>query len=208
VGPRARMLKHGMDIAQVLSFWFGQLSDDGLADTAHVQSWWRKDAAFDAEVKARFLTTWQKLSEGTAPAPKSPDETLAMVIVLDQFPRNMFRGEARSFASDARALTLAHAATDAGEDRALLGQQRSFLYMPFMHSENLEDQEQCVALFARFRDESSGTLRADLDRNVRFAERHRDIIARFARFPHRNQLLARASTPDELEFLRQPGSSF
>ena len=118
--------------------------------------------------------------------------------LLDQFSRNMFRGDGRMFASDAQAAAAARAAIDRGDDGELLPNERMFLYMPLMHSEDLADQDRCVALF-----QSLG-----MPREQGFAEQHRDIIRRFGRFPHRNQQPGRTSTPEELEFLSQPGSSF
>lgn len=171
----------------VLAFWF--------ADPAR---WWKKDPAFDAEVSERFLALHEAIDRGEhADWLETPRGALAHVVVLDQFSRNMFRGTARSFASDARALAAARRGVDRGDDRALSDDERPFLYMPFMHSEDLADQDRSCALFAASRPDQA-----------RFAVMHRDIIRRFGRFPHRNALLGRASTPEEEEFLKQPGSSF
>ncbi len=198
-----------MDSPQVLAFWFGPLGADGLANAEHQQRWWRKDAELDAEIRRRFLADWNELTRAAGPPPTDARELLAQVIVLDQFSRNMFRGDPRSFSADAQALSLARAAVAAGSDQSVPGHLRVFLYMPFMHSEQLADQDECVRLFAAFRDQvPPGPFRESLEDNVRFAQRHRDIIARFARFPHRNEVLGRPSTAEELEFLKQPGSSF
>jgi uncharacterized protein (DUF924 family) len=197
-----------MDTQAILAFWFGTLDAHGMADAQHVERWWRKDPAFDTQITARFLGVYQALRSGPEHSPGSAEQRLAMVLVLDQFPRNMFRGDARSFAADAQALALARAGVARAEDEMLHGHPRVFLYMPFMHSEALADQDECLRLFTRFRDQSEGALRAALDSNVRFAERHREIIARFGRFPHRNQLLERESSAEERAFLAQPGSSF
>jgi uncharacterized protein (DUF924 family) len=172
----------------VLDFWF--------ADPAR---WWKKDPAFDGEIRSRFSELHESIERGEHEEWRdTPRGALAYVIVLDQFSRNMFRGTARMFASDAQALAAARAAIERSDDQALASAERSFLYMPLMHSEDLADQERCVALFQSFA--APGQLR--------YAEQHRDIIRRFGRFPHRNELLGRASTPEELEFLTQPGSSF
>ena len=198
-----------MDSPQVIDFWFGPLGADGLADAAHQQRWWRKDPELDAEIKRLFLADWSELTRAAGPAPTDPRALLAQVIVLDQFSRNMFRGDARSFSADAQALGLARAAVAAGSDRQLPGHLRVFLYMPFMHSEQLADQDECIRLFAAFRDQvPAGPFREGLEYNLRFAQQHRDIVARFGRFPHRNEVLGRPSTAEELEFLEQPGSSF
>lgn len=177
---------HTADMDEVLEFWFADPS-----------RWWRKDPAFDDEIRARFEALHEEIDRGEhedwCAAPRG---ALAYVIVLDQFSRNMFRGTARMFASDARALAAARAAIGRGDDRQLAPAEQTFLYMPFMHSEDLADQERAVELFRAHGDEAS------------YAVRHRDIIRRFGRFPHRNELLGRASTPEELAFLTEPGSSF
>jgi len=194
----------------ILDFWFGPLDTEGRASPALSERWWRKDEALDREVRARFEPAWTAAMGGECDGwLAEPRTLLAYVILLDQLSRNMFRGEPRSFAGDARALSAAQAAVARGFDGALSGDERLFLYMPFMHSEELALQEQCVALLTRFRDAtSSGALRAALESNVRFAEQHRDIIARWGRFPHRNAILGRSSSAAELEFLKGPNSSF
>lgn len=172
---------------EVLAFW--------LADPAR---WWKKDPAFDAEVRDRFEALHAAIERGEREAWRaSPRGALAYVIVLDQMSRNMYRGTARMFASDARALAAATEAIDRGFDQALPSAERGLLYMPLMHSEDLAVQERCVELF-----------RALGNDQVSFAEQHRDIVRRFGRFPHRNELLGRPSTDEEREFLTQPGSSF
>ena len=198
-----------MSHEDVLAFWFGPLNEEGLATPDKAARWWKKDAAFDAEVLARFGSTWSAAMRGGHDDwMDAPHSLLALVIVLDQLSRNMFRGKAQSFASDARALSAAKKGIERGFDQQLVGHERLFLYMPFMHSEELATQDQCVALLSAFRDTSTGKLREELQQNVDFAVRHRDIIARWGRFPHRNQLLDRTSTAEELDFLKQPNSSF
>jgi uncharacterized protein (DUF924 family) len=170
----------------VLAFWF---ADPGR--------WWRKDAAFDAEVRGRFLGLHVAIAAGECRDwPETPRGALAYVIVLDQFSRNMFRDSARMYETDETALAAARRALDRGFDQQLSADERMFLYMPFMHSENIADQDRCVALFS------------PLEQWLRYAEQHRNIIREFGRFPHRNALLGRPSTPEELEFLTRPGSSF
>jgi uncharacterized protein (DUF924 family) len=194
---------------EVLSFWFGELGADGKADKTHAERWWRKDDAFDALVRKQFAATWQAAMRGECDAwLEAARSCLAYVIVLDQFPRNMFRGSGQSFATDAHALAAVNEGIARGHDRALVGDERVFFYMPLMHSEALSDQERCVALFQQLRDDSPESMRETLENNVRFAERHRDIIAAWGRFPHRNALLGRASTAEELAFLKEPNSSF
>jgi uncharacterized protein (DUF924 family) len=193
----------------VLEFWFGTLDASGFADAAHAQRWWQKDAAFDALISERFGALHEAIARGAHEDwLATPRGRLAYVIVLDQFSRNMFRGSARAFAHDAQALEAAREGVERGDDRSLAYDERGFLYMPLMHSERLEDQERCLALFAALRDASTGSARDRANNSVDFAERHRDIVQRFGRFPHRNQVLGRTSTTEEIEFLREPRSSF
>jgi uncharacterized protein (DUF924 family) len=194
---------------EVLLFWFGELREDGRAAPEKVARWFRKDPAFDAEIRARF----ERLHEAVAAGERegwlaTRRGRLAYVIVLDQLSRNMYRDTARAFASDPQALRAARDGIAAGDDRALAFAERDFLYMPFMHAEDVAEQDRCVELFSRFRDELSGELRAAVEHSLSFAVRHRDIVARFGRFPHRNAVLGRASTPEEQTFLQQPGSGF
>lgn len=197
-----------MDPSHVLTFWFGELDQEGLADAAHSANWWRKNTDFDAEIRARFLPLWQQLKSDDKLEREAPEQLLARVIVLDQFPRNMFRDSAQAFSTDAQALALAKTLTERGEERALRGHHRVFLYLPFMHSELLADQDRCIALFTEFQAECEGRLRKELAYNLDFAQRHREIIARFGRFPHRNRALGRNTSVEEEAFLKQPGSSF
>jgi uncharacterized protein (DUF924 family) len=172
--------------ADVLAFW----------REAGKDKWYAKDEAFDAEVRRRFLGLWQQAGTGELASWETTDDgALALVIVLDQFPRNMFRGDARTFSTDAKALEIASRAVARGADKRIDPGLVEFLYMPFMHSEQLADQERCVALF-----QSGG--RPD---NVRFAEIHADIIRRFGRFPHRNEVLGRTTTAEERAFLDSGG---
>ena len=189
----------------VLSFWFGDPdAAGGMADQN--RRWWRKDPAFDAEIRERFAADHAAIEADQCEAwLEDPRGLLAYVIVLDQFSRNMFRDTPAMFASDARALAAAKRGVAAGMDAALSREMRAFLYMPFMHSESLADQDTCVELFARAAADAGAP--AD-DGEKRYAERHRAIIARFGRFPHRNAILGRPSTPEEVEFLAQPGSGF
>ncbi len=198
--------------AEVLAFWFGA---PPLAARAE---WFRKDAAFDEAIRARFGGLVEDALDGRLPLPGSPDgrlpsgaagtppaaePTLARLILLDQFTRNLYRGQARAFAGDAQALALALALIDRGGDRLLHPLQRWFVYLPLEHAEDLALQDRSVALFAALAAEAPG-FESALD----YAERHRDVIRRFGRFPHRNAALGRTSTPDELAYLATPGSGF
>jgi len=193
----------------VWTYWFGPLDERGDADAEHTARWFKKDPAFDAELVERFGAVHAEIDGGAREAWRDdPRGLVAYVIVLDQFSRNMFRGTSRMFASDPRALGAAKAGVAAGLHLSLPYAAATFLLMPTMHSESLADQEACVALFNALLEASPVELRAGRAQYASFAEKHRVIIARFGRFPHRNALLGRASTPEELEFLSQPGSSF
>ncbi|MHC4040134.1 DUF924 family protein [Bradyrhizobium sp. 23AC] len=160
------------------------------------ERWYKRDDAFDAEVRRRFLALWQKAVAGElASWEASDDGALALVIVLDQFPRNMFRGTPQAFASDAQARDVARRAIDRGVDARVDPVLLEFLYLPLMHSEHLPDQLHCVALF-------QNTENAE---NLKYAREHADIIQRFGRFPHRNRLLGRDSTEEEQAFLDKGG---
>jgi len=186
----------------VLAFWFGA-PDDPARDQPRPE-WFRKDDAFDLHVRQRFGALIERGLTGALDAwAADPQGAVAQIVVLDQFTRNAFRGTARAFTGDSRALEAARALVSRGADRALPGVQRQFVYLPFEHAEDLATQDESIRLFAALAHDEPAL--ADL---LGWAERHRDIIVKFGRFPHRNELLGRASTPDELAFLQQPGSGF
>jgi uncharacterized protein (DUF924 family) len=173
--------------AEILAFW-----------RAGHDRWYKRDDAFDAEVRARYFDLWQEAVAGRLAAwEESDDGALALTIVLDQFPRNMFRNDPRAYSSDALAREVAGRAIDRGAGGRTAADLLEFLYMPFMHSEQLADQLRCVELFRE-------TGNAD---NLKYAEQHADIIRRFSRFPHRNRVLGRATTPVEQAFLDDGGFS-
>jgi uncharacterized protein (DUF924 family) len=185
--------------ADVLLFWFGGPAERGKPH----KRWFEKSAAFDREVRERFLSLYEQAAAGRLSCLKErPLECLALIIVLDQFPRNMFRGTPRAFATDALALEAARHAVDRGFERDMHAVERMFAYMPFEHSESLSDQERACELTQAL-DAFQETKDA-----YRYAVLHRDVIRRFGRFPHRNAILGRASTPQETEFLKGPASSF
>ena len=182
------------DVDEVLRFWFEETTP---------KQWFEKDEAFDAEVRRRFLA----LHEAVAAQPneallKDARTALAALIVLDQMPRNMFRGSPRAFATDAKALGIAEAMIGKGYDAGLTRDERLFCYLPFEHSENLADQRESLRLFGMLREDPQAGSAWE------WAERHHDVIARFGRFPHRNAILGRESTAAEIAFLDQPGSRF
>jgi len=172
--------------ADVLTFW----------RQAGPDRWYTRDDAFDAEVRRRYLGLWQKAAAGQLSAWEERDDgALALTIALDQFPRNMFRGDPRTYASDAAARAVASRAIDRGADTRVAEDLREFFYLPFMHSEHLADQLRCVDLFRR----AGG---AD---NLKYAEDHAAIVRQFGRFPHRNRILGRPTTAAEQAFLDEGG---
>jgi uncharacterized protein (DUF924 family) len=168
--------------AEVLAFW----------RAAGPDKWFEKDAAFDAEIRSRFLATYEAAVAGRlAVWEATPEGALALLIVLDQFPRNMFRGDARTYAADALARAIADRAIAEGFDLRVPEAERRFCYLPFMHSETLADQERCLRLSRQYGDAEF----------LQYAEQHADIVRRFGRFPHRNVILRRTTTPAEQAFL-------
>lgn len=197
------------DIDSVLRFWFGNAERDADVFREAAGRWFKKDEAFDAEIRRQFGDLHAKAAAGKLGEwAESPRGRLALIIVLDQFSRNLYRNDPRAFSCDDRALGLAREGIEAGDDTQLRVVERSFFYMPFMHSENLQDQERCIELFENLLSEAPEDCRASIQNNVKYARAHRDIVARFGRFPHRNAALGRQSTAEETEFLQQPGSSF
>lgn len=184
-------------IRAINAFWFGEADAPDYGRDREV--WFKKDAAFDAQVQERFLRVVEAARAGQLDVmAESPEGAVALVVVLDQFPRNIYRGDSRAFASDAHALRIARAALAKGFDQEVMPVMRKFLYLPFEHSEDLDDQERAVDLFKALGD----------DTGLDWAIKHYDIIKRFGRFPHRNAVLGRLSTPEEKAFLTQPGSAF
>jgi len=178
----------------VLRFWFGEAPEYGTS----LKRWFEKDVAFDAQVCAAFLPLYERhAAGGGADWLQCPADCLAYIVVLDQLPRNMFRGTARAFDADPLALAAAKLAVRSGYDREMLVVEKQFIYLPFEHSESLADQERACELMRPLGEELYD-----------WALRHRRIIERFGRFPHRNAALGRASAPEEIEFLKQPGSGF
>lgn len=181
------------DIKQeILHFWFEETPP---------ALWFQKNEDFDSRIRKRFMPVYRLAAEGVCDAWRDDAHgCLALCIVLDQFPRNMFRGKPDAFATDAKALGIARFAVGRGFDQTLSATHRRFLYLPFEHSEDMADQERSVALFKSMRTEDP--LAYD------YALRHYDVIARYGRFPHRNAILGRQNTPEEDEYLAQPGAGF
>jgi len=169
--------------SEILEYWY---SDDIK------KYWFNSYPALDREIRDRYEKVWEAAKKGElGDWQSSPEACLALIIVLDQFPLNMYRGEAKSFSTENMAIEMARYAVKRGFDKEINQSMLSFLYMPFMHSENLDDQNLSVKLFTD----------AGFESNLKFAEHHRDIIKRFGRFPHRNKALGRMSTPDEIAYL-------
>ena len=189
-------------IDDILDFWFGRPGDEGCGEKRAV--WFEKSDDFDAAIRDNFLADYEAAKAGQLdPMQRAARGALALVILLDQFPRNMFRGDPRAFATDAQAREVAGAAIACGFDRALTPVERRFFYLPFEHGENLADQARC----ARYMREHLPPD-AERDQSIEYARCHRVIIERFGRFPHRNAALGRTSTPAEIAFLDEPNSSF
>jgi uncharacterized protein (DUF924 family) len=192
-----------MQAQDVLDFWFLPEGAEGRGQQRI--EWFRKDEAFDTAVRERFgaliaqamaggLREWDEIG---------PRGTLARILVLDQFPRNAMRGKPESFSGDTLALLAARQLVESGEHMALSPVERQFAYMPFEHAEDARMQEQAVTLFTELAQAHAG-----FDEALDYAHRHRGVIARFGRFPHRNVILGRASTPEELAYLALPGAGF
>jgi uncharacterized protein (DUF924 family) len=188
----------------ILHFWFGNPQDPAGEYDHQRRCWFQKDPDFDREIRQRFSAIFAAAAAGQLhPWQAQPQRCLALVLLLDQFSRNLFRGEPRSFATDPQALAVTEYALAHRYDQQLRPVERLFLYLPLEHSENLDHQLRSVVLF-----EALARSAPELNSTLDYAYRHRDVIAQFGRFPHRNDILGRESTPAEIEFLKQPGSRF
>ena len=187
--------------AEVLDYWFG--ASDSAEYGRMRELWFRKSDDTDREIRSRFGSSVEAALRGELAHWACGDarHALALILLLDQFTRNIFRDTARAFAGDAQALTVAKALVADGRDREMLPVERCFVYLPFEHSERLADQHESLRLFG----ELATAGHPDL---LVWAQKHYEIIARFGRYPHRNDLLGRVSTAEEIEFLKQPGSRF
>ena len=182
-------------VNEILEFWFG----DGT-DPEHERRWFAQDAGFDQACRTGFLADHERAARGELDSwNDTPSSALALILLLDQFPRNIFRGTSRAFATDPKALAMAKDAVARGFDLALPPVQRPFIYLPFQHSETLDDQQESARLFHKLAAEHPA-----MTGYVDYAEHHMGVIRRFGRFPHRNAVLGRASTPEETEFIQRP----
>lgn len=193
----------------ILHFWFGTQLDD--AEVAQQQSklWWSKNPEIDEEIRTRFVDLTEAAARrGLDDWSASTKGTLAHIILTDQFPRNMYRGTAKMFAWDAQALAWCLSGMERGIDKVLRPIERVFFYLPLEHSESLHHQDMSVQCYTALADNAILQARETFQGFLFFAQRHRQVIAQFGRFPHRNQALGRISTPEEVAFLKTPGSSF
>jgi len=206
IGTPAAAVQHSAPVSakdpraqEILRFWFGDAADYGRLRT----EWFRKDPHFDARIRERFQALYEQAVKGAlAQWRSSQGDCLALVILLDQFPRNMFRDTAAAFATDLLAREVATQALERRFDAGLRPVERMFFYLPFEHSEAMDDQWRSLALMAPL------AVWPEMADAFPYAVRHWEIVRRFGRYPHRNALLGRPSTPEEVEFLRGPGSSF
>lgn len=193
--------------SDVLNYWFGD--DPAIIHPEKAKMWFSKNDQIDREIADTFGSLIEEaLQDGLADWEIDPRPRLAKILLLDQFTRNVFRGTPKAFAGDPIALKLALHTIDLGEDQQLTPIERSFCYLPLEHSEDLKIQNQSVALFQKLKADGASVDPTTFNSNHIYAVKHQVIIAKFGRFPHRNGVLGRVSTPEEESFLNQPGSSF
>jgi len=198
-----------MTIETILDFWFGSNPDDSAVAKEKSALWWSKNASIDDEIRQRFESSVIRSAAGEfADWQSNPRGRLALLLLTDQFPRNIYRDSPRAFAHDSKALAWSLDGIERGQDLKLRMIERVFFYLPLEHSESLRHQEKSVKYFRELFSMVSPESKPIFEEYLNFAVRHRDIIARFGRFPHRNKILGRESTTDEIAFLTEPGSSF
>ncbi|RYZ57769.1 MAG: DUF924 domain-containing protein [Proteobacteria bacterium] len=196
-------------VSSILDFWFGPLDAEGMASEKKMKNWFAKDDDFDKSIKSLYGNLMELAPMGAYDLwGKTPEGRVALLIVLDQFPRNLFRGKARSFYTDEKAQVVCTSALAAGEHLTLPISYAYFILMPLMHSETLALQDLGVKHFKELRDRSEGKAKKMMEGAVDYAIKHRDIVAEFGRFPHRNEFLGRESTPAEIKFLAEGGARF
>jgi uncharacterized protein (DUF924 family) len=193
----------------ILEYWFGTEADDLVAANQHAALWWKKNPKIDEEIRDRFASLLDAAANGNLDDwLTDPHGRLAMIILVDQFSRNMYRDTPRSFAFDAFSQNWCKSGLDSGADRLLRPIERVFFNLPLEHSESLQDQQRSVALSKELAESVPDAHRELFDGFLNYAVRHCEIVQRFGRFPHRNAILGRESTDEEIAFLQQPGSSF
>ena len=194
---------------RILAFWFGPPGSASEIAERQRKLWFGKSPENDRAVIEGFAATLAAATAGRLDHwAHTPHGRLALVIVLDQFPHHVYRDQPQAFATDPQSLALSLDALESGDDSKLAPIERVFLYLPLEHAESLELQQRSVSLYEQLSREAAADERALFDGFLDYARKHREVVARFGRFPHRNEILGRASTPDEVEFLKQPGSRF
>ena len=197
------------DYLSILDFWFGDRGSNLEIIKDKSKLWWKKVSSFDEEIQQKFGRMMEAMNKGELNEwCETAQGRLAMIILADQFSRNIYRDLPASFANDDLALSLAKAGIKSGMDKELSLIEREFFYMPLMHAESLAEQEMAVKLFSELVNEADEEEKKSFRSNLNFAVKHRNIIKRFGRFPHRNKILGRKSASEEIEFLKTPGSSF
>lgn len=197
------------DAVEILDYWFGPITADGMTRDDRYRLWFSKDEAQDSDIRRRFAGRVEQALAGRLDHwSDTPEGRLALVISLDQFTRNIYRDTPRAFSGDPLALDQTLAALDRGEDRRLPLIQRVFLYLPLEHAESADMQAESVRRFERLAADAPAAHKALFDGFFDYAYQHRDVIARYGRFPHRNHILGRESTVNEQEYLQQPGAGF
>jgi len=192
---------------EIIEYWFGDLDDP--ENKGDFDKWFGKDPTVDDEIRQRFSDDLERAGKGEYDSwMASPRSCLALIVLTDQFPRNMFRDSPKAFSFDEKAKEAAEAAVERGFDEFVPVLGRLFMYLPFEHSEKMEDQERSVELFTKLKEDAPASMSETMDEVMWYADRHHEIIKRFGRFPHRNNVLGRKTTEEEEKFLKEPGSSF
>jgi uncharacterized protein (DUF924 family) len=198
-----------MSLRTILDYWFGSIAETPAYFRARNHLWFRSDPEVDATVRAHFIVDWQEGANGKLDSwALSPRGRLALIVLLDQFSRNIFRGTPQAFAQDPAARRLCLEGLEGQVDKQLHPIERIFFYLPLEHAEDLELQQKSISVFSELAENAPPTLKDAFTENLDYALRHHEIIATFGRFPHRNAILKRVSTPEEEAFLKLPGSSF
>jgi len=194
---------------KILDFWLGPLPDASFFPTEKVKTWWKTDEKLDQEIRNEFAQDIQSAMEGKLDHWLDESRScLALIILLDQFSRNMYRGTPQAFAQDEKARSACRFALEKGYDNKIYDVEKWLLYMPLMHSEDREDQKKSLECFKHLVENCLPALQMAVAGSYDYAVRHTKIVEKFGRYPHRNKILGRTSTPDEIEFLKQPHSSF
>jgi len=194
---------------EILKFWFADVAENADTIPGRQKLWWSKDLEMDGYINNTFGEDVKKAAQSDYDSwEATPENMLAMIVLLDQFSRNIYRDTEQAFANDAKALRLALVGIETEQDEKLSYFERVFFYLPLEHAEDKALQKKCVELFKKLSKEVPKNLKKEFDYFLKYAEDHKTVIDRFGRFPHRNKILNRESTPEELEFLKEPGSSF